>query len=33
VERAARQSAQVLVVRREAQWLGEHGQIAALLRW
>ncbi|MGZ6670158.1 MAG: baeRF10 domain-containing protein [Solirubrobacteraceae bacterium] len=33
VEGAARQSARVLVVRHEAGWLGEHGQIAALLRW
>ena len=33
VERAARQSAQVLIVRHEAQWLGDHGQIAALLHW
>ena len=33
VERTAGQSAQVLVVRHEAGWLGEHGQIAAVLRW
>ena len=33
VQRAAGQSAQVLIARYEAGWLGEHGQIAALLRW
>jgi peptide chain release factor subunit 1 len=33
VERAAGQSAQVVVVRHGAGWLSEHGQIAARLRW
>jgi len=33
IERAARQSAQVVVVRYERDWLHEHGDIAALLRW
>jgi peptide chain release factor subunit 1 len=33
IEEAARQSARVLVARYEAEWLHEHGAIAALLRW
>ena len=33
VKEAARQSAQVVVVRHEVNWLIEHGAIAALLRW
>jgi peptide chain release factor subunit 1 len=33
VEEAARQSAQVVLVRDELDWLSEHGGIAALLRW
>jgi peptide chain release factor subunit 1 len=33
VEEAARQSARVVVVRHEPEWLQEHGEIAALLRW
>ncbi len=33
VEEAARQSVRVVVVRHEADWLTEHGAIAALLRW
>jgi peptide chain release factor subunit 1 len=33
VEEAAGQSAQVVVVRHEPEWLHEHGEIAALLRW
>ncbi len=33
VEEAARQSAQVVVLRHEPNWLHEHGEIAALLRW
>ncbi len=33
VQEAARQSAQILIVRHEADWLTEHGEIAAQLRW
>lgn len=33
VGRAARQSALVIVARHESQWLHDHGDIAALLRW
>ncbi len=33
VEEAARQSAHVVVLRHEPEWLHEHGEIAALLRW
>jgi peptide subunit release factor 1 (eRF1) len=33
IEKAARQSAQVVVLHRESEWLREHGEIAALLRW
>ena len=33
VEEAAGQSAQVVVARHELEWLHEHGEIAALLRW
>jgi peptide subunit release factor 1 (eRF1) len=33
VEEAARQAAQVVVVRDHDEWLRNHGQIAALLRW
>ena len=33
IELAARQSAQVVVVRHEPDWLHQHGDIAALLRW
>ncbi len=33
VEGAARQSTPVVVVRHEPDWLTEHGEIAALLRW
>jgi len=33
VARAQRQSARVIVARYEPQWLHEHGEIAALLRW
>jgi peptide chain release factor subunit 1 len=33
VEQAARQSAQVVVAHHEPEWLQEHGDIAALLRW
>ncbi len=33
VEEAARQSAQVMIVRHQQPWLREHGEIAALLRW
>jgi peptide subunit release factor 1 (eRF1) len=33
VKEAARQSARVVVVRHEVNWLIEHGAIAALLRW
>lgn len=33
VQEAARQSADVVVAHHESQWLGEHGEIAALLRW
>ena len=33
VAEAARQSARVVIARHEPDWLHEHGQIAALLRW
>jgi len=33
VEEAASQAVQVVVLRHETQWLREHGEIAALLRW
>jgi peptide subunit release factor 1 (eRF1) len=33
VEEATRQSAQIVIARYEPQWLHEHGDIAALLRW
>ena len=33
VEEAARQSARVVVARHELEWLGDHGGIAAALRW
>jgi peptide chain release factor subunit 1 len=33
VEEAARQSVRVVIVRHETDWLAEHGEIAALLRW
>ena len=33
IEEAARQSAQVVVVRHEREWLHQHGDFAALLRW
>jgi peptide chain release factor subunit 1 len=33
VEEAARQSASVVIARHELEWLGEHGGIAAALRW
>jgi peptide subunit release factor 1 (eRF1) len=33
IEEAERQSADVVVVHYEADWLGAHGQIAATLRW
>jgi len=33
VARAEAQSARVVVARHEPQWLHEHGEIAALLRW
>ena len=33
VEKAGRQSVQVVVMQHEAQWLGAHGGIAARLRW
>ncbi len=33
VDEAVRQSARVVVMRHEVNWLLEHGQIAALLRW
>ncbi len=33
IEAATRQSAEVVVSHHEQEWLGEHGQLAALLRW
>ena len=33
IEEAARQSARIVVARHEPEWLHEHGEIAALLRW
>jgi peptide subunit release factor 1 (eRF1) len=33
VEMAASQSVEVIVVRHELDWLGAHGDLAALLRW
>jgi peptide chain release factor subunit 1 len=33
LEEAERQSAQVVVMRHRSEWLREHGEIAALLRW
>ncbi len=33
IEEAARQSARIEVARYEPEWLQDHGEIAALLRW
>ena len=33
IDEAARQSAQVVVLRHEREWLHQHGDFAALLRW
>ena len=33
VEKAARQSAEIIVLRHEPEWLQRHGELAALLRW